>query len=562
MNDVKGSVPIFATKRGKANVMQFIVTNWTGTKRGRAYRVRFFTPDRVQGNLSQKGENKNEYDKRGQLHATEEGENMSSASATPQEKENPHLLETITKTDDHNTHDTNNTHNTDEYRRYEKSLKKRNVHAILLCGGIGKRTKLASPKQFLMLNDIPLFLYSFNLFVKCNMVKSISLVCDPNYFHDVIGSINTFNASLLRRKHQKGFLREGHSKNVLTSSDVQPEGDTIQAIQFLKTNKYIIYDNEKGKCITNLDELLSDVMAKKRQHLGGVNKEACRTTTNRKCVRGKVINSIDEVKPSDIDSNRYKLIRLQGGGPERVDSLLNGLRGLDLSLQNGEYICQLLRGHAAATDANRVHGGHRARNAYLSHILVHDGARPFLSELDFFNLIYMATIGKNTILGTHATDSVKRIGSEDQGEDCPRVKTNVDREFIFLAHTPQIFSSEVLLQVCAKLPLTGRGEVQQSSITFTDTSSLFQHFTKKKIFALQARFPNFKVTTPTDVLLAIILMGHLFKSSHADVDMRMFKQAFVNSPSSYIPSNLLNDHFFYDSLGGKQRILYKHFYYK
>ncbi|CAA9986332.1 2-C-methyl-D-erythritol 4-phosphate cytidylyltransferase, putative [Plasmodium knowlesi strain H] len=567
LQDIKGGYLAFCAKGAKVKGMHYIVTNWKGTKRSGAYKVRFVTPDRVQVYFFKEAKNKGEWDEGIQLHATEEGANVCRENVVSeyisQEKENPHLLETSTRTED------KDEYNRREYRKYEKSLKKKNIHAILLCGGIGKRTRLASPKQLLMLNDIPLFLYSFNLFIKCNLIKSISLVCDPNYFHDVIESINKFNSTLLRRKNQRGFLRKGHSKNVLTLSDVETGRDTIEAIQFLEKNKYIIYDNEKGKCITNLDEVFNDVMEKKRQRLGGVEKEGCTRTSNRKGVRGEGINVNEEVKASDIDSNRYKLIRLQGGGPERVDSLLNGLRGLDLSVENGEYICQLLRDHAAGAEkaaeaigTGIVHGDLPPRNAYLSHILVHDGARPFLSEFDLFNLVYMATIGKNTILGTRATDTIKRIGNEEQGEDCLRVKANVDREFIFLAHTPQIFKSELLVQVCANLLSTRGGEIQQRSIAFTDTSSLFQHFTKKKIFALQAKFPNFKITTPTDVLLAIILMGHLFSSSHGEVDMRIFKQTFVNSPSSYIPANLLNDHFFYDSLGGKQRILYDHFYYK
>ncbi|KJP89187.1 hypothetical protein AK88_01065 [Plasmodium fragile] len=556
LNDLKGDVPVCATQRGNVNALQFIVTKWTGTKRGGAHRVRFFTPARVEVNLFEEGKKKSEYDRRGQLHAAEEGEN----AHTAEKKHNPQLLETATKIDHHDTK---------EYRSYEQSLKKKNIHAILLCGGIGKRTELAGPKQFLMLNDIPVFLYSFNLFVKCNIIKSISLVCDSNYFHKAMDSINRFNASLLRSKHKRGFLHKGHSKNVLTSLEIQSEKDTIQALQFLKRNKYIIYDNEKGKFITNFDELLTDVMEQKRQHhRGGVKKQACRMSTNAQDVRGKGIHAGDEVKPSDIDSNRYKLIRLVENGPERVDSLLNALRGMDLGVQNGEYISHLLRGYFAGSGeagvVSEVDGGQPARNARVSHILVHDGARPFLSELDLFNLIYMATIGNNAILGARATDTIKTTRSEQQGEtdNCPRVKTNVDRQTIFMAQTPQIFNSQALLQVCEKLASATGMEVKEGSRVFTDTSSLFQHFTKKKVFALQGRFPNMKITTPTDVFLAVILMGHLFNSSHADVDIGLFKQTFVNSPSNYVPSNLFNDHFFYDSLGGKQRILYRHFYYE
>ncbi|SCO65131.1 2-C-methyl-D-erythritol 4-phosphate cytidylyltransferase, putative [Plasmodium vivax] len=545
LHDIKGGVHLPAANRRKVSDMQFIVTSCTGTKRGATYKVRFFTPE--QGRQFEGGESK-----RGQLHATEGGENGRGAGATERhtpkqqtQTRNPRLFETTAKTNDHDR---------EECKTYEQSLHKKNIHAILLCGGIGQRTELASRKQFLKLNDVPLFIYSFNLFVKCNLIKAITLVCDPNYFQHVIESINRHNASLLRRKHQRGFLRRGHSKNVLASSGEQSEGDASGALHFLKKNKYILYDNEKGKCVTNLDELLSDVTATKGQYVSEV-------------------DEVDEVKPGDVNSNRYKLIRLVESGRERADSLLNALRGLDLRVQTGEYISQLLRGggtdEAGKGDgadkgdkSDGVDGGHPADCTPISHILVHDGARPFLSELDLFNLIYMATIGRNAILGSRATDTIKRIGTEQQGESCPRVKAHMDRQFIFAAQTPQIFSSQALLQVCAKLPSRRGGETPEGSRAFTDTSSLFQHVTKKKVFALQAKFPNFKITTPTDVFLAIFLMGCIFKTSHSDVDMGMFKETFVNSPSSCVPANQLNDHFFYHSLGGKQRVLYRHFYYE
>ncbi|GAW79107.1 hypothetical protein, conserved [Plasmodium gonderi] len=624
------NVPV--VKRKKVNFMYFIFTNFGDNKRGySAYthgatcKVCYFSPEHVQVKLFEKiGKKIKNKRQRSSIFSSSSsndnigGKNLRGADINCPDvtaEYNPQLEESEKRLG----------YNTKEGKKYKKLLNRLNIHAVLLCGGIGKRTELASGKQFLMLNDIPVFIYSFNLFVKCNFVKSISIVCDSNFFNNIIGSINMYNISLLKKKHQMGFLHKGHSKQVKNMLNLEQQKkdiiihkdntdrDVFTCLQFLKINKYIIYDNEKGKCITHLDELLNDVMKKKKlQYESELEKEMSNYVVKKKdsteLTKREAI--FDLIKTSDIDANRYKLIRLLDRGKERVDSLLNALESLDLGINNQDYIFQLLQdywgkvrkmGHIEKSDdAEEVsHGGeveketeqlNPTKNRYISHIMVHDGARPFLSEFDFFNLIYMSSIGKNMILGAGATDTIKLIDNSVGIGSCHRLKKNIDRKLIFLAHTPQIFKSQELLRIrlhlvqpsnvneeimgeeeeeglnsssrCSYRDKMHDREISRGVLSFTDTSSLYQYFTKKKVYTLQEKFPNFKITTPTDVFLAFLLMEHIFTNSYGDMDTRIFKQDFINSHSSYVLTNQYNDFFFYSLLDEKQKILYRHFYYQ
>ncbi|ETW46008.1 hypothetical protein PFMALIP_05926 [Plasmodium falciparum MaliPS096_E11] len=229
----------------------------------------------------------------------------------------------------------------------------------------------------------------------------------------------------------------------------------------------------------------------------------------------------------------------------------------------------------------------KKKKIHITNILIHDGARPFLSEIDFFNLIYYSTLDKNVILGSKATDTIKLIQHEEENKKkttSPFIKKTIDRDTIFQAQTPQIFDSKTLHNniLTYILPMkNNEKKIKQTNINiindnnypnseqqhnkqFTDTSSLYQYFNKskkKKIFVLQSNFPNFKVTTPEDVLHSFFLMKYIYNYKFIDIEESIFKDEYINSHSSYILKKQFNNFFFYDALNEKQKILYHKFYY-
>ncbi|SBT02180.1 2-C-methyl-D-erythritol 4-phosphate cytidylyltransferase, putative [Plasmodium ovale] len=486
---------------------------------------------------------------------------------------------------------------TNELTKYEKSIHGKNIHAILLCGGIGKRTELATRKQFLKLNDIPLFVYAFNIFIKCNFVKSISLVCDPSYFEHVVLCINMYNRLLLKRKQQHGFL-SGYESMEGEEANCEAIDDSVMGSSFLgylRENRYIIYDNKKGKCIFDMEEMLHDVL--NETHVNRVSSLVGQGNERRE----KRKKGHFKVKPKYIDTNRYKLIRLVKSGEERLDSFLNALKVLDVCENSQMYIYKLLQSYAQQGaeklqnadyqegDFNKItnvdmskqcvldeHVQHMlpyrnddepiSKKRYITNILVHDGARPFLSEYDFFNVVYESSLGKNVILGIRATDTIKILNKE---EGCKvkrySIRKTLERNIIFQAQTPQIFKSKTLQKILPYFCLSEMGQKntkrkKYKNTQFTDTSSILEHFSRKKVYTLQCTFPNFKITTPSDVFQAFFFMKYIYDNS-TNIDTNMFKEQYVNSYYGYVLKNQFNNFFFFDTLNEKQKIMYLRFYY-
>jgi 2-C-methyl-D-erythritol 4-phosphate cytidylyltransferase len=62
--------------------------------------------------------------------------------------------------------------------------------AIILAGGVGSRMQSTTPKQFLEINQKPIAMYSFELFLAMPEIDEIIVVCHPN-FHNLFTSISS-----------------------------------------------------------------------------------------------------------------------------------------------------------------------------------------------------------------------------------------------------------------------------------------------------------------------------------------------------------------------------------
>ena len=58
-----------------------------------------------------------------------------------------------------------------------------NYALILLCGGKGQRMGSTTPKQYLLLKNKPIALYSYEFFVALKIFKQIIVVCEKDYQH-------------------------------------------------------------------------------------------------------------------------------------------------------------------------------------------------------------------------------------------------------------------------------------------------------------------------------------------------------------------------------------------
>lgn len=155
-------------------------------------------------------------------------------------------------------------------------------------------------------------------------------------------------------------------------------------------------------------------------------------------------------------------IHFTGGGPRRQDSIYNGLKYLKRKKADGIW-------------------------------LVHDAARPLLKEEDIKNLI--STINKyqcGALLASPIQETVK----EDNGHTA--VKKTLNRDRLWLAHTPQGAPSDLLWQAYEN--------ALKNDLVVTDDASMLEAL-NIKVKLVESSCPNIKVTTPYDWLLCRHLLN-------------------------------------------------------
>jgi len=135
----------------------------------------------------------------------------------------------------------------------------------------------------------------------------------------------------------------------------------------------------------------------------------------------------------------------------------------------------------------------------VTHVLVHDGVRPFVNPKKVAELIGMLKTEEAVILASPATDTVKRVAPRPSSgfSTSNAVAETLDRRQIFLAETPQGFKKEILLQ--AHL------EAQKKGFTFSDDSALVEVL-GRRVAICPSDGKNLKITGPAELALARLVL--------------------------------------------------------
>ncbi len=148
-----------------------------------------------------------------------------------------------------------------------------------------------------------------------------------------------------------------------------------------------------------------------------------------------------------------KIKELVKGGEERQDSVYNGLK----SLQDEEIV------------------------------LVHDGARPFISRNVIHKLVETAAIEGAAIVGVPVKDTIKRVNQEGVVEE------TVERSSLWSIQTPQAFRFPVLMQA--------HEQAKAEGFLGTDEASLVERI-RIPVHIVEGEYENIKLTTPDDLIIA------------------------------------------------------------
>ncbi len=170
-------------------------------------------------------------------------------------------------------------------------------------------------------------------------------------------------------------------------------------------------------------------------------------------------NDIDACQNKIISAlNLKKKVQLISGGVHRQDSVYNGL----LSVGKQSDI-----------------------------VVIHDGVRPFVRPEDLTACIRCAKKVDACILGTPASDTLKRVDKSQ------RIEKTLDRKNIWLTQTPQAFKYELILEA--------HEAARRDGVIGTDDASLVERL-GKDVKIINGNRYNIKITVKEDLAVAHALI--------------------------------------------------------
>lgn len=135
---------------------------------------------------------------------------------------------------------------------------------------------------------------------------------------------------------------------------------------------------------------------------------------------------------------------------------------------------------------NSVYSGLKAVNA-CDIVLIHDGARPFVTDDIINNGIKYAELYGASACGVIPKDTIKVKDENGFSTLTP------DRNTLFAVQTPQCFKYTLILE--------GHEHIIKSNLKVTDDTMVIEAL-GGKVYLYEGDYKNIKITTPEDLILA------------------------------------------------------------
>ncbi len=187
---------------------------------------------------------------------------------------------------------------------------------------------------------------------------------------------------------------------------------------------------------------------------------------------------------------RSKLLDIVSGGAERYHSVWHGLRRIAEAEDNGG----VPETDVPSVPAAGENVGEAKAAGQPPVVLIHDGARPLLTEKMITDSVEAASEYGAAVLGMPVKDTIKLLGADNFVEATP------ERSRLWLVQTPQSFSFPLVYSAYRKmLAAEQKGTL---AVPVTDDAMVVETFGNARIRMIPGSYKNIKVTTPEDLPLA------------------------------------------------------------
>ena len=151
-----------------------------------------------------------------------------------------------------------------------------------------------------------------------------------------------------------------------------------------------------------------------------------------------------------------------------------------------EFKTQITVTEGGSTRRESVYNGILALNSDITHVLIHDAARPLIDKQTVLKCIESLENGTCCAAGVKVKDTIKLA------DNSQNIIKTVDRSNLWQIQTPQFFDKESILNahIYAK----------KNNIEATDDCMLYEA-QNGKIKIIESSYDNFKITTPIDLAL-------------------------------------------------------------
>ena len=139
------------------------------------------------------------------------------------------------------------------------------------------------------------------------------------------------------------------------------------------------------------------------------------------------------------------------------------------------------------------HGLQAVRDA--DYVLIHDGARPFLTQEIIERCVEGAKEYRACVAGMPVKDTIRLADSEGNIESTP------ERSRVWMIQTPQSFEYSLIKDAYTRL-IEQENKGIKTSIPVTDDAMVVEYFLNQKVHLVYGSYENIKITTPEDMRIA------------------------------------------------------------